>query len=160
MVVSLNYCSQNGGNLYRAPYYNGNPNIGPRIMGNLDQSPWVVSRPLGLCWMVAGAKGFPGRASPHPKELFGPTARQTRGGQPSRFCQTDIGTQAIEGQGGTGPGRCTCPFMTRCCQWRNLYKSKFLSRGGWPSTDALPAHPVILNHAPLRNPFGLVQQGW
>ena len=27
MVVSLNYCSQNGGNLYRAPYYNGNPNI-------------------------------------------------------------------------------------------------------------------------------------
>ena len=39
MVVSLNYSSQNGGNLYRAPYYNGNPNIGPRIIGNLDQSP-------------------------------------------------------------------------------------------------------------------------
>ena len=39
MVVSLNYCSQNGGNLYRAPYYNGNLNIGPRIIGNLDQSP-------------------------------------------------------------------------------------------------------------------------
>ena len=39
MVVSLNYCSQNGGNVYRAPYYNGNPNIGPRIIGNLDQSP-------------------------------------------------------------------------------------------------------------------------
>ena len=39
MGVSLNYCSQNGGNLYRAPYYNGNPNIGPRIMGNLDQYP-------------------------------------------------------------------------------------------------------------------------
>ena len=37
MVVSLNYCSQNGGNLYRAPHYNGNPNIGPRIIGNLDQ---------------------------------------------------------------------------------------------------------------------------
>ena len=37
MVVSLNYCSQNGGNIYRAPYYNGNPNIGPRIVGNLDQ---------------------------------------------------------------------------------------------------------------------------
>ena len=34
MVVSLNYCSQNGGNVYRAPYYNGNPNIGPRIIGN------------------------------------------------------------------------------------------------------------------------------
>ena len=34
-----NYCSQNGGNLYRAPYYNGNPNIGPRIRGNLDQYP-------------------------------------------------------------------------------------------------------------------------
>ena len=39
MEVSLNYCSQNGGKLYRAPYYNGNPNIGPRIIGNLDQSP-------------------------------------------------------------------------------------------------------------------------
>ena len=39
VVVSLNYCSQNGGNLYRAPYYNGNPNIGPRIIGNLDQYP-------------------------------------------------------------------------------------------------------------------------
>ena len=39
MVVSLNCCSQNGGNLYRAPYYNGNPNIGPRIIGNLDQYP-------------------------------------------------------------------------------------------------------------------------
>ena len=40
MVVSLNYCSQNGGNLYRAPYYNGNPNIGPRIIGDLDQYPY------------------------------------------------------------------------------------------------------------------------
>ena len=39
VVGSLNYCSQNGGNLYRAPYYNGNPNIGPRIIGNLDQYP-------------------------------------------------------------------------------------------------------------------------
>ena len=39
VVVSLNYCSQNGGNLYRAPYYNGNPNIGPRIIRNLDQYP-------------------------------------------------------------------------------------------------------------------------
>ena len=39
VVVSLNYCSQNGGNLYRAPYYTGNPNIGPCIMGILDQSP-------------------------------------------------------------------------------------------------------------------------
>ena len=36
MVVSLNYCSQNGGHVYRAPYYNGNP----RIIGNLDQSPY------------------------------------------------------------------------------------------------------------------------
>ena len=40
MEVSLENCSQNGGNLYRAPYYNGNPNIGPRIIGNLDQSPY------------------------------------------------------------------------------------------------------------------------
>ena len=43
VVVSLNYCSQNGGNLYRAPYYNGNPNIGPRIKGNSDQSPSMDS---------------------------------------------------------------------------------------------------------------------
>ena len=42
VVVSLNYCSQNGGNLYRAPYYNGNSNVGPRIIGNLDQSPGEV----------------------------------------------------------------------------------------------------------------------
>ena len=41
MEVSLNYCSQNGGNVYRAPYYTGNPNIGPRIIGNLDQSPYT-----------------------------------------------------------------------------------------------------------------------
>ena len=39
MVVSLNYCSQNGGNVYRDPHYNGNPNIGPRTIGNLDQYP-------------------------------------------------------------------------------------------------------------------------
>ena len=38
-MVSLNYCSQNGGNVFRAPYHNGNPNIGPRIIGNLDQYP-------------------------------------------------------------------------------------------------------------------------
>ena len=42
MEVSLNYCSQNGGNVYRAPYYNGNPNIGPRIDSNLGQSPYRV----------------------------------------------------------------------------------------------------------------------
>ena len=39
VVVSLNYCSQNGGNVYRDPYYNGNPNTGPCIIGNLDQYP-------------------------------------------------------------------------------------------------------------------------
>ena len=39
MGVSLNY--QNGGNLNRAPYYNGNLNIGPRIIGNLDQSLYI-----------------------------------------------------------------------------------------------------------------------
>ena len=44
MVVSLNYCSQKGGNLYRVPFYNGNPNIGPRIIGNLDQSPYRYAR--------------------------------------------------------------------------------------------------------------------
>ena len=43
MVVSLNYCSQNGGNVYRAPYYDRNPNIGPRSIGNLDQSPHGLS---------------------------------------------------------------------------------------------------------------------
>ena len=40
--VSLNYCSQNGGNVYRAPYYNRNLNIGPRIDSNLGQSPFRV----------------------------------------------------------------------------------------------------------------------
>ena len=39
MEVSLNYYSQNGGNLYRAPYYNRNPNIGPRFDSNLGQFP-------------------------------------------------------------------------------------------------------------------------
>ena len=37
--VSLNYCSQMGEILYRAPYYNRNLNIGPRIDSNLGQSP-------------------------------------------------------------------------------------------------------------------------
>ena len=43
LEVSLNYCSQNGGNLYRAPYYDRNPNIGPRIDSNLGQSPTSFS---------------------------------------------------------------------------------------------------------------------
>ena len=43
MEVSLNYCSQNGGNLYRTPYYNRNLNIGPRIVSNLGQSPYSYS---------------------------------------------------------------------------------------------------------------------
>ena len=30
-----------GGNLYRAPYYNRNLNIGPRIDSNVGQSPYV-----------------------------------------------------------------------------------------------------------------------
>ena len=34
---------QNGGNLYRAPYYNRNPNIGPRINSNLGQSPFIAT---------------------------------------------------------------------------------------------------------------------
>ena len=40
LEVSLNYCYQNGGNLYRAPYYKRNLNIGPRIDSNLGQSPF------------------------------------------------------------------------------------------------------------------------
>ena len=40
MDVSLNYSSQNGGKLYRAPYNNRNLNIGPRIDSNLGQSPY------------------------------------------------------------------------------------------------------------------------
>ena len=40
LVVSPNSCSQNGGNVYRAPYYNWNPNIRARVMGNLDQDPF------------------------------------------------------------------------------------------------------------------------
>ena len=35
-------------NLYRAPYCNGNPNIGPRIIGNLDQYPDSYMEPLGM----------------------------------------------------------------------------------------------------------------
>ena len=35
----LNFCFQNGGNLYRTPYYSRNLNIGPRIDSNLGQSP-------------------------------------------------------------------------------------------------------------------------
>ena len=37
------------GEMYRAPYYNGNPNIGPRIIGNLDQYPCRIS-PRLLAW--------------------------------------------------------------------------------------------------------------
>ena len=37
-----------GGNLYRAPYYNGNPNIGPRIIENLDQSPNYLKQQLSV----------------------------------------------------------------------------------------------------------------
>ena len=56
IVVSLNYCSQNGGNVYRAPYYNGNPNIGPRIIGNLDQYPYAST--VSDCeFMLDCAKG-------------------------------------------------------------------------------------------------------
>ena len=40
MEDSLNYCSPNGGNVYRDPYYNWNLNIGPRIDSNLGQSPY------------------------------------------------------------------------------------------------------------------------
>ena len=46
MEISLNYCSQNGGNVYRAPYYNGNPKIGRRIIGNLNQYPYNLAHNL------------------------------------------------------------------------------------------------------------------
>ena len=65
MVVSLNYCSQNGGNSYRAPYYyNGNPNIGPRIIGNLDQYPCIKDEAgsgerRGGHVLTAKHRGFP-----------------------------------------------------------------------------------------------------
>ena len=52
MEVTLNYCSQSGGNVYRAPYYNGNPNIGPRIIGNLDQYPYTNPRYPQCCVVV------------------------------------------------------------------------------------------------------------
>ena len=52
MEVSLNYCSQNGGNSFRTPYYNRNPNIGPRIDSNLGQSPHVNCRG---CMLLASA---------------------------------------------------------------------------------------------------------
>ena len=48
MKVSLNYCSQNGGNLHRALYYNRNLNIGPCTDSNLGQSPYGLGlRNLG-----------------------------------------------------------------------------------------------------------------
>ena len=47
-AVSLNCCSQNGGNLYRAPYYNRNLNIGPRIDSNLGQSPYGFQNQMRL----------------------------------------------------------------------------------------------------------------
>ena len=56
MVISLNYCSQNGGHVYRAPYYNRNPNIGPHIIGNLDQYPNLD----GYIGGVGGYKGLSG----------------------------------------------------------------------------------------------------
>ena len=48
LEVSLNYCSQNGGNLYRAPYYNRNLNIGPCINRSLGQSPLPNCMKFGL----------------------------------------------------------------------------------------------------------------
>ena len=45
LEVSLNYCSQNGGNLYRAPYYNRNLNIGPRIASNFGSYHLVNLKP-------------------------------------------------------------------------------------------------------------------
>ena len=71
MVVSLNYCSQNGGNLYRAPYYNGNPNIGPRIIGNLDQYPYTSKSVTGT--QLRKLPGF--------EEKAGPMAVAKRGSQ-------------------------------------------------------------------------------
>ena len=56
MEVSLNYCSQNGGNLYRAPYYNRNLNIGPRIDSNLGQSPYVEQTEFGNRYSDAAVK--------------------------------------------------------------------------------------------------------
>ena len=63
LVVSLNYCSQNGGNLYWAPYYTGNPNIGPRTIGNLDQYPFLLGGPTTSA--VGVRAGFGLLASAH-----------------------------------------------------------------------------------------------
>ena len=63
MGVPLNYCSQNGGNLYRARYYNRNLIIGHRIDSNLKQSPYIYIyilyiRPFGaLAYRLR--EGFP-----------------------------------------------------------------------------------------------------
>ena len=87
MVVSLNYCSQNGGNLYRAPYYNGNPNIGPRIIGNLDQYPYRFrreARNLGKPFALKArqpSKALKGSR----KVLEGPGGRGDFGGPPSKL---------------------------------------------------------------------------
>ena len=37
-------CTLGRSTFQQSPYYNGNPNIGPRIIGNLDQSPDGVER--------------------------------------------------------------------------------------------------------------------
>ena len=74
VVVPLNYCSQNGGNLYRAPYYNGNPNIGPRMIGNLDQYPCVCARKFFLSHQCGcGVCGL-GPVSMNPRSLRPVTA--------------------------------------------------------------------------------------
>ena len=59
MEVSLNYCSQNGGNLYRDPYYNRNLNIGPRIDSNLGQSPYRDhGKENGNYYILIGYAGY------------------------------------------------------------------------------------------------------
>ena len=68
-VASLNSCSQNGGNSYRAPYYNGNPNIGPRIIGNVDQYPSVLEP--AACFTSADSRSCPSRGPFHSSRLKG-----------------------------------------------------------------------------------------
>ena len=58
MEVSLNYCSQNGGNLYRAPYDNRDLNLGPRIDSNLGPSPYRFELGKFERWKVMVSIGF------------------------------------------------------------------------------------------------------
>ena len=96
VVISLNYCSQNGGNVYRDPYYNGNPNIGPRIIGNLDLSPRDCQRAKSQTNFFNPLSMM--RSQPHqPTTIFmGPPDIQASSGLRLRQCTIASGKQQFQ----------------------------------------------------------------